>query len=384
MNILLIIISGLVISICIAYILIISAYTFGWFGLKNYRLSKNNFSTKVSVVIAARNEENNIINCLNALVGQDYQRELYEIIVVDDSSTDKTYELVKKFIYSNPTNKIDIIKLKYNKLTKAFKKEAISKAVAKSSGDLIITTDADCSMKEKWISTIVDFYETRQPKMIIAPVCLKNDKNIFKKFQSLEFLSLIASGAGAVNIGKPIMCNGANLAYQKKVFLEVDAYNSDNKYASGDDVFLLLKIIKKYGSKSVEFLKNYNALVFTEPQNTLRDFINQRLRWVSKSKGYKEISIIFVALIVYLFNFILLAGFIGGLFFKELLVFDLILFIIKNIIDLPILIGITAFMKRKKLLWYYFPLQIVYVFYVVIIGALGNILKYRWKGRELS
>ncbi|MCK4289004.1 MAG: hypothetical protein KAW86_07360, partial [Bacteroidales bacterium] len=168
----------------------------------------------------------------------------------------------------------------------------------------------------------------------------------------------------------------------KQAFDEVNGFETKNEFVSGDDVFLLLKIRKKWGSSAINFLKNSDAVAYTGAKKSFREFISQRIRWVSKSSGYTDFSITTTALVVYLFNLGLLAGFVFGLFYYELLPVVLIMFIVKLVIDLPILIGITKFVRRRKLLWNYLPLQIIYVIYISFMGIFGNFLKFEWKGRK--
>ncbi|MCD4664439.1 MAG: glycosyltransferase [Bacteroidales bacterium] len=366
----------------IVYFVIISIYTYGWFRLKTYNPISKKHSTVVSIIIPARNEEANITNLLNDLINQDYPKELYEIIIVNDNSTDKTVEKVNEFISKNPDYKVSLINISEEKQFKAYKKKAINMAIENSIGDLIITTDADCRHSNKWIASFISFYESEKPKMIVGPVSFFNETTFFEKIQTLEFLSLIAITGGAIRTGRPIMCNGANLAYEKKAFYEVGGFGND-KFSSGDDVFLLLKIRKYFGNKSVRFLKNYSAIVFTEAKKSVRDFFHQRTRWASKNKGY-DVSILFVSFTVYMVNLLLISGLVLCIFYPQLLNAVSLSFLIKLIIELPILIGIGNFARRSKMFLYSFPLIFLYPIYIILTGALGIVGNYHWKGRKLK
>jgi len=368
---------------CFVYVCIITLFTIGWFNLKIYHPTFQNFSTKVSVIIATRNEEDNIKLCLNDLIAQDFDKNLFEVIIVDDFSTDKTISIIKDFVKSSSVN-IQLIDLKNEKHGKFSKKEAIQKAIEKSNGELIITTDADCRINSKWVSTFVDYYENSEKKLISGPVCFHRKVSFWGKLQSLEFLSLVSSGAGAIRIGKPIMCNGANLAYSKTAFYTIKGFEKDKKYSSGDDVFLLQNMKKTFGSKSIGFLKSKNAIVYTKPQNSIKGFINQRIRWTSKSSGYKDFFLILTAFSVLLLNLSIISSIIITLFHPHFLLFTIIIFVIKSIIDFPILLGITSFTKQKNLLFFYFPLQFIYPIYISVLGILGNLLNFNWKDRKLK
>ena len=366
----------------IVYFVIISIYTYGWFRLKTYIPISKKYSTVVSIIIPARNEDANITNLLNDLISQDYPEELYEIIIVNDNSTDKTVEKVKEFINKNTDYKISLINISEEKQFRAYKKKAINMAIENSIGDLIITTDADCRLNKNWLNSFISFYESEKPKMIVGPVSFFNETTFFEKIQTLEFLSLIAITGGAIRTGRPIMCNGANLAYEKKAFYEVGGFGND-KFSSGDDVFLLLKIRKYFGKKSVRFIKNYSALVFTEAKKSVRDFFHQRTRWASKNKGY-DINILIISFSVYMTNLILLAGIVLNFFYYDILIIVLCSFLIKLIIELPILIGISNFVNRNRIFLYSFPLIFLYPIYIILTGALGIVGSYHWKGRKLK
>ena len=181
----------------------------------------------------------------------------------------------------------------------------------------------------------------------------------------------------------PIMCNGANLAYEKKAFIEAGGYDANNKYTSGDDIFLMLAM-KKTAKRKIAFIKCNDAIVHTSAQTTMRDFINQRKRWASKSRGYTDAAIVSVALLVFLFNLSLIANAIFAIFSKAFLPVFLIGFIVKIVVDFPILFGITSFVKQKKLLLFYFPLQLVYPFYIILTACFGLFGKFEWKKRSYT
>ena len=192
------------------YFILIAAFTIAWYGIKIYHRSEQTHVTKVSVVIPARNEANNIIQCLEKITAQNYPLELFEIIIVDDCSSDETVSLIKDFIDKSSFKNISLIELSLQQ--SAHKKRAVSEAVKVAKGDLIITTDADCRMRTEWISCMADYYESFKPAMIAGPVSYIYEKGLFKKMQGLEFLSLIASGAASIQLGMPTMCNAANLS----------------------------------------------------------------------------------------------------------------------------------------------------------------------------
>ena len=373
---------GLMLLFGIIYMILIALYTIGWYRLKSFQPNRNlKLNTRASIIIPARNEEANIINLLNDLAFQDVDRDLFEIIVADDQSTDNTVNLVEKFIAEQSEINIQLIQIQNDSERPTYKKHAISMAINKSNGDLIITTDADCRIGPHWLSGILQFYEQEKPKMIIAPVSFHNENSVFEKMQSLEFLSLIAITGGAISIRKPVMCNGANLTYEKKAFYEAGGFDQDS-FASGDDVFLLLKMMKRFGNNSIRFLKNLDSIVYTEAQQSIKSFYHQRTRWASKNKGY-NLKILFVSFSVYFTNLLMVFGLLYSFFNPAFWATIITATLIKVIIDIPILVGITNFVNRNKILLYAIPLIFFYPFYIVLIGALGIVGSYQWKGRKV-
>jgi cellulose synthase/poly-beta-1,6-N-acetylglucosamine synthase-like glycosyltransferase len=178
------------------------------------------------------------------------------------------------------------------------------------------------------------------------------------------------------------MCNGANLAYEKEAFYQAGGFGAD-KFSSGDDVFLLYKIMKMYGNNAVQFLKNYDAITFTEAKKSVKEFIHQRIRWASKNKGYNA-NILFVSSSVYFINLLVVAGLIVSIFYTEIFKLIIISVLVKTIIEIPILVGISKFVKRKRIFLYSFPLIILYPLYIVLTGALGILGVYTWKGRTIK
>ncbi|RZL39816.1 MAG: glycosyltransferase, partial [Pedobacter sp.] len=274
-------------TLTLVYGFLVFSFIRGWHKLIYFIPKKSLPKTKVSIIVAARDEELNISKTIDDLIAQNYPDNLTEIIIIDDHSTDKTAEIVLSYADKN----VKLIKLNEDRALNSYKKKAIQTAIGTCSGDLIITTDADCRMGENWLATIVELYEEKDYKMISSPVAYFQEKNLFERLQSLEFLYLIGLGASTIGNKSPSTCNGANLAYEKNTFYEVGGFQGIDDLASGDDELLLHKIAAKYPDK-IGFLKNREAIVYTHAKENLSSFIQQRKRWASKSTRYKNKAII--------------------------------------------------------------------------------------------
>ena len=332
--------------------------------------------TSVSILIAARNEEDKIAFTIEDILKQNYPQGLVELIIVDDHSTDRTANIVEWYAKDG----VKLIQLKEDRALNSYKKKAITEAIKQARGELIVTTDADCRMGPEWLRTIVSFYEKNNSKMISSPVSYTKEKSFFERLQTLEFLYLIGLGASSIGNGRPSTCNGANLAYKRDVFFELKGFQGIDDLASGDDELFLHKVASKYPD-GIGFCKSRHAIVYTDAKPTLVDFIRQRKRWASKSTRYKEKSVVFLGVLIWLFNVLIflhfILGFLNPVFWKVWAA----MMVMKFVAEFVFLNKITEFARRKELLKLLPLLTIIHVVYMIYIGIAGNSGKYIWKDR---
>jgi len=364
------------IALALAYLGLMLFLRRGWFAVEAFNLKSTRFKTTVSILIAARNEEDKIFNTIKDILAQDYPADLMELIVVDDHSSDQTSEIVLSFAERG----VKLIVLNEDKPLNSYKKKAITEAIKLSDSELIITTDADCRMSPEWLKTIIGFYESGNYKMISSPVIYFEEKSKFEEMQTLDFLFL--SGLGAAGIGNkmPSTCSGANLAYQREVFYELKGFQGIDELASGDDELFLHKVASVYPD-GIGFCKSRDAVVHTHAKSDLKEFIQQRKRWASKSTKYKNKIIVLIGVSVWIFNFMIFLSSILGFFNPYFWYLGLICICIKAFAEMTILVPLCSFANRSKLLWYVPILTVLHMFYIMYIGIAGNSGKYNWKGR---
>lgn len=370
------IISIISFSLAVAYLGLILFLRKGWNSLKIYNLKSNQFKTTVSILIAARNEEDKIFKTISDILAQDYPSHLVELIVVDDHSTDSTSEIVLSFADKG----VKLVVLNESKPLNSYKKKAITEAIKLSEAELIITTDADCRMSPDWLKTIIGFYEAGNYKLISSPVLYFEEKSTFEKMQSLEFLFLVGLGAAGVGNKMPSTCNGANLAYRREVFYELKGFQGIDQLASGDDELFLHKVASVYPD-GIGFCKARGAMVYTHAKSSLSEFIQQRKRWASKSTKYKNKAVVFIGVLVWVFNLLIVLSSILGFFNPFYWYLCLGIISIKFVAELFFQIVLCRFANRIKLLWLLPLLTITHIFYMLYIGVAGNSGKYNWKGR---
>lgn len=366
----------IIILLFVCYSLLIIYYWLAWKSIPDYVPLASSLQTKISVIIPARNEEESIGHLLKALQQQTYPSSLFEVIVVDDHSTDQTPNIVRQF------SSVKLIHLAEESIN-SYKKKAIETGIAIATGELIVTTDADCIPPKEWLQTIAAFKKEKDPVFIVAPVVFDCNSSVVQLFQAMDFMILQGITGASVDKNIHSMCNGANLAYERKVFYEVNGFTGIDKIASGDDMLLMHKIWKQYPDK-VHYLKSKDAIVSTQPMKTWKAFFNQRIRWASKAKKYDDKRIIAVLLLVYLFNLSFLALGIAGFFCYHYWLYLAGLWIAKTIIEIPFFISVSQFFHKQWAVKLFFFFQPLHILYTIISGLFGQFGKYEWKGRKVS
>ncbi len=372
--------------LCGFYIAFVFLYIHFWKKLAFFKNTEGYVpNTFLSILIPARDEEDNIVSCLQSIVSGNYPKSLFEIIVIDDHSEDRTPQYVRDF--SEKNTHIRLLELKkyiQPSDNQSFKKRAIEVAIGEAKGELIVTTDADCLAQPNWLNLLAEFYEKTGNRFIAAPVNFHEEKSLFERFQSLDYIGMMGVTGAGVQGKFTNMCNGANLAYQKKLFYEVDGFKGIDHVASGDDMLLMQKIARFYPD-TLGFLKNPEATVFTKAKPTLTEFLNQRLRWASKSSSYTEFFTVFQLAAIFLFccNILLTLclSIIYGLSFFGLF---LISFFVKTIADYFFLNRMAHFFNRPDLMRPFWAPQYMHILYIIVVGSLANFKKtYTWKGRKV-
>jgi cellulose synthase/poly-beta-1,6-N-acetylglucosamine synthase-like glycosyltransferase len=365
----------------LAYTLLLGAYKKWWLKAGVFITAANDIKTKITLIIPARNEEAHIGRCLQSIQEQRFPKHLLEVMVVDDFSTDGTVQTVQQMALPY-VQVLSLSRFLQEKDTNSFKKKGIELAIARATGDLIVTTDADCVAGPEWLTTLAAFYEKTGAVFMAAPVVMHNRPRLVEAFQTADFLTLQGITGATVSAKLYQMCNGANLAYTRTVFNEVGGFKGIDDIASGDDLLLMHKIYTRHPEK-VFYLKSKKAIVTTLPMPGWRSFFSQRIRWASKTTRYKNRSMFYTLAGVYLLN---LAG--TGLLLLSALQpvyigWTVVFLTVKTLAELNFLLPVARFFGKTKLLWLFPLFQPLHLVYTVIAGWLGVFGKYKWKGREV-
>ena len=332
------------------------------------QLHLNSDLPSISVVIAARNEEKNISHLLNDLINQSIDKDKFEVIISNDRSIDKTKDIIDQ--YAKEYSFIKTIDI-FEKHEMTPKKFALTKAIDQSVGDIIIATDADCRVPVDWVKNMATLVEDTG-KIVIGYSKIESFQIIFNDFQKIDFLGIMAANGGLLTHG--IVCSGSgqNLAYKKEDFYKIKGFDPVKNQISGDDMHIVQQISSIKGA-----IFNYNpeSFVSTTSKNSIRGYLNQRIRWSSNSKSTFQSSPLF-------FGF-LLSAFLANssVLFSIITLSNLSLFLILTKFFLEgfvLFIGSKIFLTKISLLSYIIW-NIIQPIYIPIVGLAGLIGKFSWK-----
>ncbi|GLB47901.1 glycosyltransferase family 2 protein [Neptunitalea lumnitzerae] len=367
--------------ICALYALLIIALLYGFSKVKTYKPSKKIEAIGFSIIIPFKNEAEHLPLVLTALKQLDYPRGLWEVLLVNDNSTDTSEKVVTDFMSANPEYNIHM--LHSMGASGSPKKDAITLAISQAHFDWVVTTDGDCLVPKKWLETLSGFITKQQPKMVAMPVTYVVNNTFLDKFQLIDFLSLMGSTIGGFGLKKPFMCNGANLAYEKSTFYKVKGFEGNNHISSGDDIFMMEKIAHKY-PEGVHYLKSEKAIVTTIPQPTFKKLLHQRKRWAAKASVYKNPWSQLVAVIVLLMNLSLpvftVLSMLGVFGFKWLLLG----FAVKFNLDFFLIYTTAGFFKQQQLLRTYYLAAFIYPGFCCYVALSSFFGSYNWKGKTFK
>lgn len=365
-------------------------FHFGWQKASLPRLAEKAEPEGISVIIAARNEQQHIGRVIGNLLFQEYPDDKMEIIIVDDHSTDDMVSAIKSY----HDKRIRIVYLA-DHLQKgyrgnAYKKQAIAIGIQQARFPLIVTTDADCKMNGQYLQTYIDYYRQYNPLMATGPAIIEPPtafvsgwQRFLVAFQCLDSLAMAFITGATLALGKAVMCNGANLFYPKKSFIEARGFDGIDHIPSGDDVLLMQKFKKKYNTVPI-FIMHPRVVVFPRPEYTLKSFINQRKRWVSKAGNYHQSGITTILVFAYLYNTLLPVLAVMAVFDQSMIVLFFSFLVVKFILEASVIYLAAKQWQMKKVLRWFVPVSLAYIPYVMVVGFLGIFTSHTWKNRHIN
>lgn len=367
--------------IILSYSVLILKLYIGFDKVPKFEKQKTDENSNFSILIPFRNEEKDLPLLLKSIKKLKYPKKYFEIILINDESTDKSIEIIEDFKNENPKLNLNLINSK--RKSNSPKKDAIETAISKANFKWIITTDADCQIPQKWLQNFNVFINNNKVKMIVAPVTYSFSDNFFNNFQNLDFLSLQGTTIGSFGMQKPFMCNGANLCYSKNAFIEIDGFKGNNHIASGDDVFLLEKMNLHFKNE-VKYLKSTDSIVKTKPQPNLSQLLNQRVRWAAKAGSTQNSFGKLISIIVFTTNLYLIILLVLAFLSRVSWQYFGLIFLIKLNIDFLLLYKAATFLKHQNSMKIYLYSSFIYPFFTVYVAIASFFKGYTWKGRRFK
>lgn len=320
----------------------------------------------ISIIIAARNEEHNIAPLLESLTRLDYPSDRFEVIVVNDRSTDRTSEIVQSF--RSRINALSLIEIRENTTDMPHKKHALQHGIAKAKFDIFAFTDADCVVPALWLRELSNHF-TEETGMV-AGYSPYAGTRVHPYLRYEEFKNSIIAAA-ALEAGMPFMCTGRNFAYRKQVFIDAGGFEPIKHSVSGDDD-LFLQLVHRTTQWKIRYMASPDSTVLTVPPATFGQFIHQRTRHISASRYYL-LPIQMGFAIVHLLHLSLAVGF----FIAPLT--TLILFVLKLNIDAILIAQGMVHFKVRFSPAAFVTQEILLILYSFVIGPLGFLKVVQWK-----
>ncbi|MHC1706454.1 MAG: glycosyltransferase [Bacteroidales bacterium] len=378
MELLFYILSVFSLGLCLIYCAALTAIIKGLSARENNFQAYDDVVKGVSIVIACRNEEKNLPHLLNCLESLSYPSSSLEIIFIDDHSQDDSLNLLLDWKNQHSNLNINITELQQGE----GKKKALKAGIMLAKKEYILCTDADCIMGKNWVKVMIDYMNGKEKKLVLGPLGLLQVNTLLGQFQYIETLGLQAITSGSARIGKAVMGNGANMLFRKSCYLSLEKEKTaGNEFMSGDDVFLVHAVKRRFGGDAIGYLPDTEGMVLTVPAPSWKILLWQHVRWAGKSKGYKDKYSLFLGSITALMNIlpVLLLCCIpcDPKFILTLTGF----LIIKGGVEL-LLIYIYINITRQTInLAYYACSVALYPIFTVIVIFISLVGKYPWKGR---
>lgn len=331
------------------------------------------FYLSVTLIIPFRNERPNLPTLAAEL--KRIASPNLEILLIDDHSEDGSSEFLEDLMKG-------IQGVQVLQCPGAGKKAALDFGISQARGEIILTSDADCKFPDDWVKKMTYSFRQSEVMLVAGPVVSEaKGTRFFEKFQQIEWFSILLLTQVSFSRKQPLMCSGANLAFRKKAFEEVNGYSGNEKWLSGDDEFLLKKVVGWFGPESCVYLPLREVLVTTNPQANWRALVKQRIRWAGKWKAHRSFSHAFSAIIAFLAQLIWL----GSIYLigqnGSALAFFGVIWVIKILAEKASLDKVRGSLGFKPSHGYFILTSLIHPFFVIWVGLGTLFIKVRWKGR---
>lgn len=355
------------------YLLVISNIYSSWQNLEECRIVNKTSTpnTSFSIIISARNEENNIRTCLESITGMDYPGTLLDIIVVDDHSTDQTALIAREFqnirVLTNP---------------KDGKKEAMKFGADQAKNKYLWFVDGDSALHKDAARLADAHIHQHHSSFIACPIVYPAGKGLLNAFQVMDGVVNMAVTAAGIHHQKFYLANGANMLVEKEAFHGIEGFKGNDHLASGDDVFLIQRMASNDPSR-VHYLKSRRMAAVTKEETSWSLFWNQRKRWATKTGAYTHKGLFYLQVSIFMVHATIVALFALGFFIPISFFVGLLVLFIKGMVDYLFIQNMTSFFGVSKVNKWFIPSFFMYFPYIFFTAFHANFpSRYEWKGRQ--
>lgn len=368
---------AIVVLMTAAYAVIMLLFALGLRRLSGNRKVRHPVWASVSVIVPARNEAGVLPWALGSLMKQDYPGH-WEVVVVDDRSDDNSPAVLAVLAERYPNLRVIRIDECHGASPK---KHALARGIAESSGDIVVTTDADCQYSTMWLQGLVS--HMTEDVGVVAGLTIFDLPDYhrvpaWQKIQWLDFFVQNFLAAGALGWHHAASCNGSNLCFRRKVYNDILGYGKSADVVSGDDVLFAQRVAAHSDWKMI-FATTPETIVRSLPVGSIRELMHQRLRWASKGLTYRGSMLAFL-FAIYGYYCALLALPIASLFVPDLLLPTALIWGSKLAVDTVLIVTGAKIFGQQRLLPYFLPYELLHVAFTPYFGFAGLLLPYHWKG----
>jgi len=345
-----------------------------WIGLKKLKYNSNDKLDSVSIIVAMKNEEKNVSRCLESLMKQDYPKNLFEILIADDGSTDDTISILDE--YERKVSYVSVLKLNSKTPIHLGKKNALTRAITKSKGKILLFTDADCVPPKNWIRTIVSYFDSKVGVVVGFSPLIDPSNSLFGNILLLDSLAAGIVAAGSIGLNKAVTCTGRNLAYRREVFDQLNGFEKIMNSISGDDD-LFLQLVKNETNWKIRYATESETVVPSYQTKSFTEFFRQKKRHLSAAKYY-NLKIQAGYFVFHLANLCFFLFVVFSVFSGKFIITSLSLLMSKLIADWILLktgrLRFNAVFSFSTFLFW----EVFFLFYHLVIGPVSWICKIRW------
>ena len=347
-------------------------YTFFLFGQRRVprvRRSAPPSWPRVTILVAARNEEPNIARCLESLLAQDCPADRLQIVAVDDQSEDETGAIMHRIADTAPEC-VTVVTTREESSPTRGKARAIAQGVDHAIGEIVLLTDADCVAPPTWARSVVEHFVDGVDAFGGFTVISAHDQ--FSAVQQLDWIHLQSLAAAGLAFNVPLGVIGNNFAFRGEAYDQVGGYRAVSFSVTED--YALFRAMHDRGRRVV-YPCTKDTEIVTLPCASLMEVLSQKQRW---SRGGMETGVrgwMVLVIAALMMAAVVIAPFAG-------VVPWIVVWSTKFVFDLAVMTPTLQRLGRTSILRYFLSFEFYFVAQALVVPFLLMRPTVVWKGRS--